>query len=1346
MKKLIPPKVFALLFTNLHLSGMILFSVLSAGRLPAQCGTVISTFPYSEGFETSAAWTSGGNNSSWAWGAMSHPVIASSGSGTRSWCSGGLSGSSYSGSQQSWIMSPCFDFTSLNYPWISFKIFWECEYQWDGMVLQYSVNGGTSWANVGASGDPVNCLNANWYNHGNISNLTQASPRHGWCGRIGPTSGSCSGGNGSGGWVTAKHCLTGLANQPSVRFRFLFGSGTTCNSYDGIAIDDILIQDAPANAANFSYVCSGMNVVNFTNTSAQCPNSFSWNFGDPSTGASNVSSLANPSHSFSAPGTYTVSLTASGPCNAPSTTLIPISILSVSTSVSNLKCNGASNGSSTVTVGGGTPGYSYTWMPTGGNASVAAGLPAGVYTVSVKDNGSCLTRITTTITQPPGMSAVVTQTNVSCNGFSDGTASAQISLGAAPYSYTWHPTGNLTPAISGLTAGTYTLQVKDRDDCLAVFVATITQPAVLNIVAGTTSVSCRGGTNGAVQTTVTGGTAGYSYSWNPPQGTLSSAQGLGAGQYTVTVKDSHNCLASHSVTVIQPPTHVTASVLTTSPTCGLSNGSATIIATGGTPGYNYSWSPSGGSQSTASALAGGAYSVIVTDNNNCAFLLTAMIPVSYPLMVAVTPGSVSCFGAFTGSAVSSISGGIPPYTYTWSSATGNQPGGFIRNGLAAGSYTLHVKDANACPSQALFMVASPAPLMFTPTVSPVSCYGGNNGSISFTASGGTPVYSFSSSGGSLTGPLTGLSAGKYFFQVKDTNHCVTNSTVIVTQPQAPLSVVLSGTNIPCYGSLSGGAKALVSGGTPGYSYSWSPTGGPAAEIHGLPAANYTLWIKDLNGCALVSALSLTQPAQPLSASVVVSSVTCFGGNNGSATVSPQGGTPGYILGWPTFSNNLRPMNYTVSVTDKQNCSVTVTFAIAQPPQISLTATASKFCSGQPGILTASVTGASLPLSYNWNGTSSTSSVISLTHTRTVIYTVSAADAKGCESNKDTVLVYIPGDLELSVPATVSVCQGQQTMLAAGVSGGDGRYMFTWQPGSLRGPVQTILPEAASEYTVTVSDGCLAKKSAVVKLDYYEVPVSQITFSRSGVCLPVCVSFTNSASTPVSSQLLKACQWNFGDGYTSPEMMPKHCYRKPGKFVIQVQYTTVNGCVGVETMEERVYVEPGPKADFLPDKKELSALDPLVNLTNLSRDATRYNWYFNDGTVSSEEHTSHFFLSAGEQQIILIAGNDLGCKDTVIKKIDVTPEFTFFAPNVFSPNSDNINDVFLPKGLGWNTSKFEMTIYNRWGERIFITKNYDEGWNGKMSGDIVQNGVYVWKVLMYDVFNKLHEFMGHVEVK
>ncbi len=330
----------------------------------SQCSSPINSFPYNEGFETSnGGWFTGGVGSDWSWGTPSKPVISGAGGGSRCWVIGGLTGSSYTNSEASWLQSPCFDFSSLQYPYITFKVFWEMEQRFDGASLQYSLNNGVSWSSLGSFNEAVNCLNAYWYNYTPITYLAPlSSSQNGWSGNIQTTSGSCQGGNGSNGWVTAKHIMPSLAGQPSVIFRFIFGAGSICNSYDGFAIDDIVIAEAPPNSAAFTYNCISNTTVDFTNTSILCPTGFAWDFGDPSSGTNNTSSLKDPSHSFSAPGTYIVSLTVNGPGNAPSTVTKSLTILGLTTSViTSADCITNDGGSAMINVVGGSGALTFLW-------------------------------------------------------------------------------------------------------------------------------------------------------------------------------------------------------------------------------------------------------------------------------------------------------------------------------------------------------------------------------------------------------------------------------------------------------------------------------------------------------------------------------------------------------------------------------------------------------------------------------------------------------------------------------------------------------------------------------------------------------------------------------------------------------------------------------------------------------------------------------------------------------------------------------------------------------------------------------------------------------------------------
>lgn len=230
--------------------------LLLAEGVHGQCLSTVNTFPYQEGFEAAAAWKPPAVCSTIGRGvhrrirpSIRRVAVARAGASADS------PGAFYGFGEQSWLESPCFDFSTLQYPMVSFKIFWECERTYDGMGFQYSLDQGTTWSNVGSVADQPDCNTQNWFNTSYINNMSLANPRQGWSGRVGPTAGSCAGGAGSNGWVTAKHCLVDLAGEPSVKFRFVFGAGTACNNYDGIAIDDIFIGETPPELPSFQSEC-----------------------------------------------------------------------------------------------------------------------------------------------------------------------------------------------------------------------------------------------------------------------------------------------------------------------------------------------------------------------------------------------------------------------------------------------------------------------------------------------------------------------------------------------------------------------------------------------------------------------------------------------------------------------------------------------------------------------------------------------------------------------------------------------------------------------------------------------------------------------------------------------------------------------------------------------------------------------------------------------------------------------------------------------------------------------------------------------------------------------------------
>ncbi len=515
-----------------------------AGR--GQCPSTISTFPYQEGFEGGAAWTSGGTGDDWAWGTPAHPTINSAGGGAKCWSVGGLTGSFYNLSEQSWLEGPCFDFTTLQFPMVSFKAFWECERTYDGAGFQYSLDQGATWNNVGGYNDPPECVDSNWFNTGNILNLGLATPKAGWSGRIGATSGSCAGGFGSGGWVTASHCLAQLAGEPSVKFRFIFGAGSTCNNFDGFAVDDIRIGEAPPEQTSFQSECFGSEVS--VHDISSCATSWTWDFGEPASGAANTSVAPTAEHTYAAPGTYTITLSLVYSCRPPQQMQLVVNTLGVDVDVTDPTCAG-NDGAVDVSVTNAAGPLTYTWSPGGETTEDLNGLGAGTYVLNVNDGGICPAAAMVTLAPPPAApsASLGASTDATCNGTADGSASVNVSGGTPAYTYAWAPQGGSGASATDLPAGTYTCTITDASNCATSVQVVIQEPDVLSVSAQADATICVGE---SVELTATGagGTQPYVFTWSPSGPSVSPQS---TTTYTVDVTDANGCnAASDAVDVI----------------------------------------------------------------------------------------------------------------------------------------------------------------------------------------------------------------------------------------------------------------------------------------------------------------------------------------------------------------------------------------------------------------------------------------------------------------------------------------------------------------------------------------------------------------------------------------------------------------------------------------------------------------------------------------------------------------------------------------------------------------------------------------------------------------------------
>jgi gliding motility-associated-like protein len=805
-------------------------------------------------------------------------------------------------------------------------------------------------------------------------------------------------------------------------------------------------------------------------------NTYTWS---PSTGLSATTGAtvsANPATTT----TYTVTGTAATGCvNTASVVVTVTPAATLSITPVNVSCFGGTNGSATVSPAGGTTPYTYSWAPSGGIAATASGLTAGTYTVTVTTNNGCVSTLSTTITQPTGMTLTMASVNATC-GSANGQASVSATGGTSPYTYAWTPSGGSGSTATALTAGSYTVTVTDNNGCTStnsVAVNNSLSPSASTTVIA--NVSCFGGTNGSASVSISGGSSPYTQSWSPSGGTGTTASGLAAGTYTVTVTDNVGCIVTANAIITQPPV-LTASTVKTDVSCFAgTNGTATVTAGGGTSPYTYSWSPSGGTGATASSLAAGTYTVTVTDFRGCTTTATAII--AQPTIITGTTSTtpVSCFGGTNGSASVVAGGGTPGYSYSWAPAGGT---GATASGLSSGTYTVTITDLNGCIRTASTTVTQPT-LLSVSTTNVSSTCGLANGSASATATGGTAGYSYtwSPSGGSSSS-ASGLAAATYTVTVTDANGCTATSSTTVNDLSGILASITAQANVTCFGLSNGTVTVTASGSTAPYTYSIN--GGGTFQVSGtfgsLAAGNYTIIAKDANGCTVSVPVTITEPSALTGAISAQTNVLCNGANTGSVTVAGSGGTITYTysLNGGTFgsSGTFSPLtagSYTVTVRDNNACTVTVPVIITQPAALTaaITSQTNNICfAGNTGSVTVNGSGGTIAYTYSLNGgTSQSTGTFSGMIAGT--YTVTVTDANSCTA---TVPVTITQPTQVTVTATKvdATCGAANGALTATGANGTPGYTYsingtTFQSGgSFTGLV-------AATYTVTVSDvnGC-----------------------------------------------------------------------------------------------------------------------------------------------------------------------------------------------------------------------------------------------------------------------------------
>jgi len=666
--------------------------------------------------------------------------------------------------------------------------------------------------------------------------------------------------------------------------------------------------------------------------------------------------------------------------------------LSESNTPTNPSCASGTNGSIVANPSGGTGAYTYSWAPGGQTSQTATGLSAGIlYTCTITDHNNCQITTSATLVDPPGM-VLDTSTTLSNCGAADGSATVTVtSGGSGNFTYSWNTTPVQTTATAiGIPAGPYTATVTDVTlGCTSTISAVV--PSTSAITANITLVNdalCNGDSSGVAFATSPDGAPTLSFLWDDSGATTNDTLVAIAGTYNVAITDGNGCNGTAAI-VIGEPTAVIASITASADeTClGANNGTATAGGAQGTGGYTYLWMPGGQTTATATGLAPNTYTAYVYDDNLCVDSVDVVIGAG-PLMTASHDSSdVTCFNGTDGTIDLTINGAPGAINYLWT------PGGSVSEdpiGLTAGMYYVAVT-SGGCSLNDTVVINEPTQVVAAiDSLTDAACFGDNDGVAYGSASGGYGPYTYLWNDGlaQTTATASSLLAGNYILTVMDSNNCPATVPVVIGEPAA-LAANSGSLNAYC-GVDQGSVWVEPTNGTAPYTFTWDSAGtvlstgimvGTSDTLPGLFPGDYAINLTDANGCKYgpIVVQVIIDPGGIASISDSTD-VSCFGGSNGTATVSVGGAYPGYTYLWDAAagSQTVNPAvglamgTYNVVVTDTFGCQMPTSVTINQPDSLTVTfALDEKFCPDScNGSANALPAGGIIPYTYQWNDPSS----------------------------------------------------------------------------------------------------------------------------------------------------------------------------------------------------------------------------------------------------------------------------------------------------------------------------------------------------------------------------------------
>ena len=855
--------------------------------------------------------------------------------------------------------------------------------------------------------------------------------------------------------------------------------------------------------------------------------------------------------------------------------------------------------------------------------------------------------------------------------------------------YVWNTGSTTNPLIVSPTTNTNFTLTGTTNGCTNTAVAIISVTPLPSVSVNSSTICA-----GLTATLTANGASTYTWSNGANNGSLSDNP-LTTTNYTVT-GEQLGCINSATANIV---INSNLSLSVNEPTI-CSGQTATLTSAGA---ITYTWS-NGAIGNSIIVTPTTTTSFTVVGNNGACFGSTVTTVFVNPLPIVTVNSSTIC-----SSQTSSLTANGAT-AYLWN--TGSTSNLISVSPLSNTSYTV-IGISLGCTNTAIADV-SVTPLPTVVVNSSTICSGQT---ATITASGAT---SYSWNTGSLLSTLTDAPTTNTTYTVIGAALGCT-STAVANVSVTPLPTVTVTSSIICIGQT---ATITATGAS---TYVWN-TGSLSNTITDAPSANTSYTVLGSSSNCTNSAIANVS-VTPLPAVTVNSSTICSGqtatlnANGASAYLWNTGATGSALVISPTVNTSFSVVG------TNAGCSNTVSTIVNVVSSPSLSVNSTTICSGQT--TTLSVSGAS---SYIWNnGTTTNTAVVS--PVATTIFSV--VGSIGTCSTTTTVNVVV-NPLPIISVQSITICAGQSATLTA-----VGASVYNWSTNSNLNPL-VVSPNATTTYSVTGTNlNCTSSTTATVFVE--NSPTVAFNSINIAGCAPLCSQFSD-LSTVVSGTISN-WNWSFGDGYSSTSQNPSHCFDNSGLYDISLTVTSSNGCSKTYTNLDMIHVYPNPTAEFISNVEETDILNPIVDFTNLSSNANSYEWNFGSLTTSTLTNPSYTYNQEGIYSTTLTAINQYGCKDVAIHDIIVKGIFTFYAPNTFTPNEDNKNDIFLPLGVGWDSEKYQLDIFDRWGNYCFTTKEVGQGWDGKANkgSETAQIDTYTWKVDLTDVFGKNHKYIGRVTI-